>query len=411
MSRSASLWCALVMTACGASETPPPKAAQEPSEPETPASGENDIKVSFAREASALKETPSNGEGPRARPLAAGEVTAEKIEGVTRYTIPIGTEAPVRCLALQNVEDAGARLGSVLDGAKEKVSLRKVAPEPSRVVKEAPVVGLQATYTTGNDKAILFGHLKAAYHARLDAAGFCVHDEVGYAKTFRQVADSFFETLEVNPQDEATYHEVQFATVNDAPAGYTFLRLLPGQQGANVYQRRTFLMLQRSDTEMYFSDSAEVFTLDKDGTVSQAWFFEGEKDRLTLEIELKREKGAKYVYAGELQGKKLQGTVSTKTPKGWSGPTMEAQELKRRMKAGKPFTWVVEKYDPGVDPTRFEEFSISRTAKDGPRDVYVKASQMEMAGNVDEAGLMEKGAAKIGPVTLLVERAYKRGSL
>lgn len=401
------------MMACGATKSPPPKAAQEQpeSEPETPAAEKVDIKASFAREISTLKASPTSGAGPRARPLAAGEVTVERIEGATRYLIPLGTEASVTCLALDEVEDAGARLGSVLDGAKEKVSLRKVAPEPSRVVKEAPVVGLQATYTTGTGKTILFGHLKAAYHMRLGAAGFCLHDEVGYAKTFRQVADSFFDTLEVSSQDDATYHEVQFITVNDAPGGYSMTRLIPGQQGGSVFFKFDFLMLQRSDAEMHFSDSAQVLTLDKDGAVSRAQYFEGENGRSTLDIELEREKGAKYAYSGELHGKKLQGTASTKTPKGWSGPTIEARELKRRLKEGKPFTWVVETYKPEVNPTRFEEYSVSRTAKDGPRDVYVKAKQFEIAGNVDEAGLMEKGAANVGPVTLLLERAFIRGSL
>lgn len=400
----------VLLVGCGK----PPGAAGPEGRSGESAAGKPDFDAMGAREATGLAEQRVTGPGGRftgkALALATPKVSREDNDKATMVEIPIGSGEPMRCEVFDEEIDAGGTMGNVLANAGTKVQIQRVAPWAIEVVDEAPVTFVHALYTVATPKGKALGELKLAIHAAAGHPVFCSHDELGYEKTFIDGVKAFSGSLEHSGKapPKASFVEVAIAKLKGTPVGFTKTALFV-DGGDRRYADTTMIIMPVSASELRVEDDYSVQHVDAEERLASGLWVNASGGQVDLNITVKRTKGASYHYAGQVQGKKIDGTFSTKDGKGLASELFSVRELERRSKGKAPYSFEVAYYRPGTDPTRPITERYSREGSDAPETVHAKVGSTMIHGTLDELGLMKTAEFPIGGMSLTFERAFIRG--
>jgi hypothetical protein len=372
-----------------------------------------DVDALLARESSGLKEQVVAGPGGRftVRALGAGPAVVAAAEGVAVVDIPIGSQTPVRCQVFPEDVDAGGTLANLFGQAAKKVEVQRIAPWSLAVAHESPVAFVRAIYLTrGSQRAV--GEVKAALHAAAGHPVLCLHDELGFEKTFMDVVTRFCESIEHGgaKPPEPSFVEIQHAKIKGSPVGFAKVQVIE-QDGVRRVIEATTMMLPIAANEIRFQDQYQVQTLDRAGLlVSGAWA-ESTGGQLGTNVKLELTKGHTYRYEGQVQGKKIEGTFTTKDGKLLPSVVSSAKLLARHAKGAEPFSLLEAGYHPDLDPTAPYPFKYLRIKGDAARSARMEGGSIRMEGVLDERGLFEQAHMGAASTTVDFDRAFLRGSL
>ncbi|WP_437493509.1 hypothetical protein WME75_20715 [Sorangium sp. So ce1014] len=397
-----------LLAGCGGStgaapaESPAPSAAPAAQAP-------FDLDKALAREVDELPAHEVRAADWSARAFGAGEPQIEQKEKLVAITIPLGTGSPVECFVYSAMLDSGEVIRNfveLLDPAKVEVS--RVVPWEVSVHRESPAVFVQALYVAPTAAGKAAGLLKIALHADRAHPIACLHDEVGYVRTFERLAKGIFDSFDSKsaaPRSE--YTDTVILRIGKVPVGFETSDLFKDEGGQRRWLSRAATLLPRDPTSLHIEDDASNVLIDAQGRLKGGVWIESEGGKTNHRIELSQKTNYQYEYSGEVEGKKVQGTF-TPSAKAWlASPVATASELARRLKKG-PFDLKQQEYMPSIDPTKPVDVQYAR---DASGSVTVSLGTMRLVGKVAPDGRPEAFELSPGPPGFTLQRAYARGKL
>jgi hypothetical protein len=334
------------------------------------------------------------------------------VEGIAVVEIPIGTQAAIRCQVFPETVDPAGIIQSVIKGSAGKVEYKAVAPSGIHVVAGAPAAFVDTLYLADAEGGKAAGSVLLAVHARESRSLLCIHDELGYRKTFEQVSKAFFGSFkEANaPKSAATYMEISKVRIDEQDVGFSVSRMLPGEKPAlRRYVSIDAAFIPTSPKDVMFQDTYTIYDFGKDDQLLSGTWVEGSAGEITLKIALKRDDSGKYKYAGEVSGKPLQGELDTS--KGLSTSVNMAALLKKKLKAGAPFEETLYEYTPSIDPTATIPVKYSHAKGAPPRQVVVQTGERVFTAEIDEDGMPKTGSFDFGKRKMVITREQVDGHL
>ena len=373
-----------------------------------------DFDATLKREASGLTEQAV--EGPQAawtaKVPAAAAPKLTPSENVMLVDIPIGSESAVRCQVFSDTLDPGGTLSGVIKESGSRVEYRSIVPSGVQVLSGVPATFLETVYVTDTEGGKGAGGLKLAIQVREQESLLCLHDEVGYKQTFKDISTAFFSTFKVRnaPANENTFTEVSKARLGDTDVGFAWTRVKPGQNpGEREYNCSNTTLIPTSPKDVIFEDSYEMFLYDRKNVLQTGTWVEGTGGEITLKVTIKRWADGKYAYEGEASGKPIKGVLPA--PKGVLTSLEIATRLKKKLKAGAPFELVLPEYHPSIDPTALIDVTYKRQKGDPARQVVVTMSDRTMTTEVDDDGIAKTAWFQVGKHRLSIERLKSEGHL
>ncbi|HEX2670515.1 MAG TPA: hypothetical protein VHM25_06570 [Polyangiaceae bacterium] len=219
---------------CGGG-SPPAQSAQGASEPNQASTGAAkpfDFDATLKREASGLKEQGVQGPDAAwsAKVPAAAEPKLSRSENAMLVEIPIGSESAVRCQVFGDTLDPAGTLHGVIKESAQSVEYRSVAPSGVALVGGVPAAFLETVYVTETEGGKGAGGLKLAIQVREQESLLCLHDELGYRETFKDISKAFFSSFQVRnaPPSANTYSDISKERIGDTDVGYGWARVSPG---------------------------------------------------------------------------------------------------------------------------------------------------------------------------------------
>lgn len=405
----AALFALLGLAACAHDSGKPATTPAGPKPEEKPASASN-LDGMLKREVTTLSEVSVNSPAFRARVLSKGDASVTVEEGVAKLVVPLGTDAPVHCFVYEKDPDPGSAFSALMTSLAEELELNRLIVGPIDVIREAPVPTLAAFYTTQTPKGRALGELKLAFHTRFGGTSLCLHDELGYEKTFLSVARSLFESLDRGPSPLApTYVEVSTAEVNGRPAGYERFMVLPEQNGERQLVATGLALLITEPNVLVTQDYGAVTAIDADHRIVSAHYTEAKNGKLTLDVRLKRATGRNYEYQGSHAGRNVSGTLVAADERGLPSSLWTQRELAKRLAQGGPFEFSIQQYRPSEDPSRLARIGYQRRADDPPGGVLIKTGRVEALAVLDEHGREQRSEMRTQGISVVMKSIYRRG--
>ncbi|WP_437603772.1 hypothetical protein [Sorangium sp. So ce590] len=397
-----------LLAGCGGSTGGAP--AESPAPSPAPAAQEPfDLAKALAREADELPAHEVRAADWSARAFGAGEPQIEQKEKLVAITIPLGTSSPVECFVYSTMLDSGEVIRNfveLLDPAKVEVS--RVVPWEISVHRESPAVFVQALYLAPTAAGKAAGLLKIALHADRAHPIACLHDEVGYVRTFERLAKGIFDSFDSKsaaPRSE--YTDTVILRIGKVPVGFETSDLFKDEGGQRRWLSRGATLLPRDPRSLHIEDDASNVLIDAQGRLKGGVWIESEGGKTNHRIELSQKTNYQYEYSGEVEGKKVQGTF-TPSARAWlASPVATASELARRLKKGS-FDLKQQEYMPSIDPTKPVDVQYAR---DASGSVTVSHGTMRLVGSLAPDGRPEAFELSSGPPGLTLQRAYARGKL
>jgi hypothetical protein len=373
-----------------------------------------DFEAALKREASGLKE--QGVQGPDAAWSAKVPATAEpklsRAENVTLVDIPIGSESAVRCQIFTDTLDPAGTLHGVIKESAEAVEYRSIAPSGVSLVGGVPAAFLETVYVTETEAGKGAGGLKLAIQVREQESLLCLHDELGYRQTFKDVSSAFFSTFQVRnaPPSGSTYSEMSKVRIGDTDVGFSWTRVTPGEKpGERTYSYSNSTLMPISAKEVIFNDAYEIYSYDAKNVLQSATWVDGSNGEILSKVSVKRSANGKYAFETEAKGKSAKGVLEA--PRGLGGPLDAATRLKKKLKAGGPFELVVPEYHPSIDPTTLIDAKYSHQKGDPARQVAVTLREHTITAEVDDDGMAKLSSFQIGKNKLTIERLKSEGRL
>jgi|GEM_PF-2067374 len=373
-----------------------------------------DFEATIKREASGLTEHGVQGPDAAwsAKVPAAAEPKLSRSEKIMLVDIPIGSESAVRCQIFNESLDAGGTLHGVLKESADKVEYRSIAPSGVSLLGGVPSAFIETVYVTETEGGKGAGGLKLAIQVRESESLLCLHDELGYRQTFKDVSSAFFASFKVRnaPPSDSTYTEIAKARFGNTDVGFSTTRVKPGEKpGEREYSYSNTTLFPTSPKNVVFEDSYELYSYDSKNVLQTGTWVEGSNGEITLKVALKRASDGKYAYEGEASGKPIQGVLTA--PKGIATSLEVASRLKKKLKAGGPFEFVLSEYHPSLDPTALIDVKYVHKKGDPARQVEVTMRDRVMTADVDDDGMAKSASFQIGKNKLTLERLKSEGHL
>ena len=406
---------AFALGGCGGA---PPAGAQAPNSEakagEAPSKTGFDFDATYAREASGLSEHAVQGPEAAwsAKVPASAAPKLSHAQNSELIEIPIGSKSVVRCQLFSEMLDAGGTLHSVLKESAARVDYRGVAPSGVSLIGGVPAVFLETLYLTDTAGGKGAGGLKLAIQVREQESLLCVHDELGYRKTFKDVSGAFFASFALKSAhpNVATYTEESKAKLGETDVGFSRTRVVPGEKpGEREYNNSNTTLIPTSEKDVVFEDSYQIYSYDaKNALTSGAWV-ESRAGEITLKVGVKRAANGKYAYQGEVKGKPLSGVL--KAPNGIATSLDIAARLKKKLKAGGPFELVLSEYHPAIEPNALIDVTYRHQKGDPARQVVMSMSGITVTSEVDDDGVPKTAWTQVGKQRLSFERLKSEGHL
>ncbi|WP_434048340.1 MULTISPECIES: hypothetical protein [Sorangium] len=407
--RGAGLLALALLAGCGGATGAAPAESPAPG-PEPAAKEPFNLEKALAREADDLPAREIRAADWSARAFGAAEPKIEQKEKLVALSIPLGTASPVECFVYNTMLDSGEVMRNFIELLDpEKLDVARIMPWEISVHRESPAVFVQALYFTQTGAGKAAGLLKIALHADKAHPIACLHDEVGYVRTFERLAKGLFDSFDSkSAAAEPEYTDTVILRLDKLPVGFETSDLFKGEDGQRRWLSRSATFIPRDPKSLHIEDEASNVLIDPEGRIKGGVWVETSQGEVSHRIELSQKKNFQYGYAGEVEGKKVQGTISLAAKAWLASPVATASELARLLKKKGAFDLKQQEYMPSVDPTKPVDVQYLR---DASGSVTVNMSTVRLVGSLAPDGRPEAFEVSAGPPRLTLQRAYVRGKL
>lgn len=349
--------------------------------------------------------------GVRGKVEAKATPEVENAEDNEVLSIPIGTEQPVTCTIFATRIDAGGTTRRLVDSLAKSLEIVQAFPVDVSEVGGNAILFTQVVYRTKTEKGPMAGVLQVAVQPHETHSLLCVHDEPGYAATFRRIVKGLVGSLVSEAEDgraQGRFAEVQAIRIGPVPVGFSERVMWAREDGGRTSLTWSAQLLPRSPSEFVAIDTVEREESDARGLLIEATHVHVHNGEVESNFTVTRgEDGKTFRYEGEKKGKKLQG--SFKCQAGLATELWFARRFDAKSGFGPKGEVRHEGWSSSANPLAATPIVYRKDAA-GPRRARMTIGPLSIAGELDDHGLFGKAEMPIGPATMVLDRIWTRGA-
>jgi hypothetical protein len=392
-----------------ASPAPPaPQPAKAPADPARAASIQKLLERELAPLPPVAFETPK---GVRGKVEAKAKPDIKDGEEGEVLWIPIGTGQPVACTLFPERIDAGATSRRLADSLAKSLDVVQAMPVEVAEVAGNAILFTQIVYRTREEQRPLAGVLQVAVQPHQTHSFLCVHDEPGYAASFRRIVKGFAASLVSDDEDSRAggrFAEIQAIRVGPLDVGFSERVVWAREDGGRTTFTWASQLLPRTPSEFVAIDSVEREESDAQGLLIEATHVRVQNGEVESKFTVTRgEDGKTFRYEGEKAGKKLKGTF--KAEAGLATELWFARRFDAKSGFGPNAEVRHDAWSSSSNPIAATNIAYRKDAA-GPRRAHLTMGRLSIAGDLDDHGLLAKSEMPIGPATIVLDRLWTRGA-
>ncbi|WP_371194471.1 hypothetical protein [Glaciecola sp. SC05] len=338
---------------------------------------------------------------------------ADDSDGTWYYTIDIGTPAPVECYVFSEFDGPATSLYSVIDfGLSGAASIYDKALTSKNnyylntgVIGDTPFLALDTLYSLGEGSEKLSGVLKAMSAKTDQSLQICMHNEIGYRDSFRQVFESFVKAFTANQQNPEFFESLFKVSLNGIPMGYMQESYAKDADGDVYIVNNTALLIPVDASSIARTDTVSTSWARPDGSLINGSEYTLENGVVTSQFSiLHGDEG--WQVEGQMQGKAISAKLDHD---GWLlsgfGSYLELEILRNAEATSGEFNM----WAPSADPTSALPVVLRQIEGDENANFEVDMGALVMKFLADEKGVFRQGSLQQGPVSMNMELIYSKG--
>lgn len=345
--------------------------------------------------------------------------TVEKVEGSYTVALDVGGDANVYCEVLPDGIDLAGALQETLQRAiaeieanQGKIEARALESTNAGAYGAVPYIELAWLYRVASPDGPLLGSLKQFVMEKGKLGVFCVHNDIGFTRTFAAVTRAFADSLETaEPASTPYYAEISTASMSGVKIGVAVSTLERDAEGDTRARQMTAMLIATGDGAVRSQDSTHINWLRPDGSLINAAHIQVSNGEISHDLALQDVDGI-WTVEGEVQGKEVKATLPQDAqPGNWVTQARQLRALLAQPDAtGHEHAmgfWVAE------NPGKLTEARTRILARQG--DEHFTA-QAEIGGITADltletaSGMTSAADIKVGPLNMRLERIYVSGA-
>ena len=241
-------------------------------------------------------------------------VTGDVVKEQDSYTINfnLGADTPMQCEIVPDGFDMADRLSrtlevtvSRLEKAQGKVEQRQLDYTDAGAMGNVPYLESRWLIRVNDGKESRVGGLKQIALEKYGHGIYCAHFDIGFVKSFHEVAHALAETFEAPPVSPPPYYvEISTASIDGRKIGVTITRLEQDKRNATKATQLTALLLPGTAGVLHTQDALRVDWIKQDGSLLNASQTVAQDGELITDAELNRTSSGWSIH-GKVQGSTL----------------------------------------------------------------------------------------------------------
>ncbi|MGB0495698.1 MAG: hypothetical protein ACPGJI_05015 [Kangiellaceae bacterium] len=334
-------------------------------------------------------------------------------EGIWLYHINFGTKTPIECYVLTShsgpANSMYAMMESGLDDIatlnKKKLSASFNFSLGTGVIGDTPYLQLDTLYHLGKGKKKASGILKALAAETDDGLLLCLHNSIGYRKTFYTAFESFVKAFIANKPSKAFFNPVYQYTFNDIPVGYSSEKYIVDADGDVEISNSVAMMIPSDASSISRTDSTSNSWSYADGSLINASSYSIENGELSSRFNILFE-DEQWKVVGELQGKNVETSLNHKERLlSDFGNYLKVIELK----SSDNNSSIDNLWNADIDPVSAVEVKFSKVAGDDSANTKYQVGPLSMKLLTDSNGVIKQASMDQAGLKLNVKLMYVKG--
>ncbi len=349
-----------------------------------------------------------------------GKIAPDEETYLVRMDAQAGS--PVECVVLREGQDLASFLVATSKQAYEmiasahgKVAAKQIERVDAGAIGSSPFLAVDWTHRLereGQEPAV--GALKQIAASKDGHTIYCVHEEVGYAQTFRRLADALVSSLVFDdaPKTRPYRSEISTLALQGMRVAVDEVTYTKDADGDTQIQHTSAMLVPVDGQTLSASDELMIQWARPDGSLINALQIESEDGKIATQLKLEPRDGGSWAVSGTFKSKPLSAEVPQSEPSTMlSDVILLRSKLAQRDPVGsvmKVQTWL-----PGVDPSKLlaQELKVLRAIDDNRW-----VAKLEMGGIVadlvvERDGSTLAGKLTMGPMKMEIERVFADGAI
>ena len=339
---------------------------------------------------------------------------ATPIEDYWYFTVDIGSESPVECWAFQDYDGLANSLVNMMKYAVSNISKAQEKVLDSQfnfsldmsTMGNTPVFAYNLLYNLGEPEQRVSGLLKGMSAETANGLQVCLHNEVGYRETFKDVFASFVNAVDKSSNPQPFFHAINGMKMHGELVGIVSEKFLKDADGDVEIVETTSLILPVDESTVASTDARVRSWSRADGTLINAYQYAVENSELSSSMGISMPDD-KWVLEGEIQSKAISSELAfTGELISNFGAYLETQKLAASDKtSANYYTW-----NADADPTQATETELQKNGtENGLLKLTADVIGFKVNYTVDEAFIMQNAEMKMGPMDFHISPLYVSG--
>lgn len=330
------------------------------------------------------------------------------------FTVDIGSESPVECWAFQEYDGLANSLVNMMKYAVNNVSanLNKTLESQYNFsldvsnLGNVPVFSYDILYNLGETDERVSGLMKGMSAESANGLQVCLHNEIGYRETFKDVFTSFVNAVDRTANVKPFFFAINGMKMQGELVGIVSEKFSIDADGDVEIVEATSLILPVDANTVSSTDSLARSWSRIDGTLINTYEYTVENGEVLSSMGLSRTEGT-WVIEGEIQGKKVNSELSYDDVFTSNfGAYLETQKLANSDQDSLSYnTWSLEGDPTQPTPT----VMYKKSQKNGLLELVAEIESFKIEYTVDEDFIMQRAKVEMGPIDYSVMPMYVSG--
>lgn len=330
------------------------------------------------------------------------------------FTVDIGSESPVECWAFQEYDGLANSLVNMMKYAVNNVSanLNKTLESQYNFsldvsnLGNVPVFSYDILYNLGETDERVSGLMKGMSAESANGLQVCLHNEIGYRETFKDVFTSFVNAVDRSANVKPFFFAINGMKMQGELVGIVSEKFSIDADGDVEIVEATSLILPVDANTVSSTDSLARSWSRIDGTLINTYEYTVENGEVMSSMGLSRTEGT-WVIEGEIQGKKVNSELSYDDVFTSNfGAYLETQKLANSDQDSLSYnTWSLEGDPTQPTPT----VMYKKSQKNGLLELVAEIESFKIEYTVDEDFIMQRAKVEMGPIDYSVMPMYVSG--
>ena len=330
------------------------------------------------------------------------------------FTVDIGSESPVECWAFQEYDGLANSLVNMMKYAVNNVSanLNKTLESQYNFsldvsnLGNVPVFSYDILYNLGETDERVSGLMKGMSAESANGLQVCLHNEIGYRETFKDVFTSFVNAVDRSANVKPFFFAINGMKMQGERVGIVSEKFSIDADGDVEIVEATSLILPVDANTVSSTDSLARSWSRIDGTLINTYEYTVENGEVMSSMGLSRTEGT-WVIEGEIQGKKVNSELSYDDVFTSNfGAYLETQKLANSDQDSLSYnTWSLEGDPTQPTPT----VMYKKSQKNGLLELVAEIESFKIEYTVDEDFIMQRAKVEMGPIDYSVMPMYVSG--